>query len=508
MAKLKVVHYINQFFAQIGGEEKADYPVELRVGEIVGPGMALTQNFKDDAEIIATIICGDSYFNENLESAKAEILAMVKEQAPDVFIAGPAFNAGRYGVACGTIAAAVQEELGIPSLTGMYVENPGADMFKNQVYMVSTKNSAAGMRDAVKKMAPLAVKLGKGEPIGASAEEGYMPNGVRVNFFEKERGSKRAVDMLLKKLADKPFVTEFPMPDFDRVEPNPAVKDLAHAKIALVTSGGIVPKGNPDHIESSSASHYGEYDIAGVMDLTEETYETAHGGYDPVYANEDSDRVLPVDVLRDMEKEGVIGGVDHVLASGQDINIMVFDTEVYSNTGGQSSKATKTGATAQFAAGGKETKKKDLAGIAMSYGYVYVAQIAMGADFNQTVKAIAEAEAYPGPSLIIAYAPCINHGIKKGMSKAQTEEQLAVECGYWNNFRFNPEAEKKFTLDSKEPKGDYQEFLNGEVRYNALMRANPEKAQRLFAQNEAEAMERYEYLKGLVNLYDGTAKED
>ena len=202
------------------------------------------------------------------------------------------------------------------------------------------------------------------------------------------------------------------------------------------------------------------------------------------------------------------GGVDHVLASGQDINIMVFDTEVYSNTGGQSSKATKTGATAQFAAGGKETKKKDLAGIAMSYGYVYVAQIAMGADFNQTVKAIAEAEAYPGPSLIIAYAPCINHGIKKGMSKAQTEEQLAVECGYWNNFRFNPQAEKKFTLDSKEPKGDYQEFLNGEVRYNALMRANPEKAQRLFAQNEAEAMERYEYLKGLVNLYDGTAKED
>lgn len=312
MAKLKVVHYINQFFAQIGGEEKADYPVELRVGEIVGPGMALTQNFKDDAEIIATIICGDSYFNENLESAKAEILAMVKEQAPDVFIAGPAFNAGRYGVACGTIAAAVQEELGIPSLTGMYVENPGADMFKNQVYMVSTKNSAAGMRDAVKKMAPLAVKLGKGEKIGSSAEEGYMPNGIRVNFFEKERGSQRAVKMLIKKLAGKPFETEFPMPDFDRVDPNPAVKDLAHAKIALVTSGGIVPKGNPDHIESSSASHYGEYDITGVTDLTEDTYETAHGGYDPVYANEDADRVLPVDVLRDMEKEGIIGELHHL----------------------------------------------------------------------------------------------------------------------------------------------------------------------------------------------------
>ena len=197
------------------------------------------------------------------------------------------------------------------------------------------------------------------------------------------------------------------------------------------------------------------------------------------------------------------GGVDHVLASGKDINIMVFDTEVYSNTGGQSSKATKTGATAQFTAGGKETKKKDLAGIAMSYGYVYVAQIAMGADFNQTVKAIAEAEAYPGPSLIIAYAPCINHGIKKGMSKAQTEEQLAVECGYWNNFRFNPAAEgNKFSLDSKEPKLDsYQEFLDGEVRYNALKRANPEKAEKLFAINEQEAKERYEYLKKLVTLY-------
>ena len=196
------------------------------------------------------------------------------------------------------------------------------------------------------------------------------------------------------------------------------------------------------------------------------------------------------------------GGVDHVLASGEDINVMVSDTEVYSNTGGQSSKATKTGATAQFAAGGKETKKKDLAGIAMSYGYVYVAQIAMGADYNQTVKAIAEAEAYPGPSLIIAYAPCINHGIKMGMSKAQTEEALAVECGYWNNFRFNPAAEgAKFTLDSKEPTGDYQAFLDGEVRYNALKRANPEKAEKLFAKNEAEAKERYDYLKKLVTLY-------
>ena len=199
------------------------------------------------------------------------------------------------------------------------------------------------------------------------------------------------------------------------------------------------------------------------------------------------------------------GGVDHVLASGKDTNVMVFDTEVYSNTGGQSSKATPTGAVAQFAAGGKETKKKDMASIAMSYGYVYVAQIAMGADYNQAVKAIAEAEAYPGPSLIIAYAPCINHGIKKGMSKAQTEEQLAVQTGYWHCFRFNPalaaEGKSAFTLDSKAPSGDYQEFLNGEVRYNSLKRANPAKAERLFGKNEQEAKDRYTYLNKLVKLY-------
>lgn len=305
---LKVVHYINQFFANIGGEEMAHVPAEVREG-VVGPGLAFQQAFGEEAEVVATIICGDSYFNENIDEAKKTILEMVKKYNPDIFIAGPAFNAGRYGVACGTIAQAVKDELNIPVLTGMYAENPGADMFKNSLYVVSTKNSAAGMRDAVKKMAPLALKLAKGEKIGASAEEGYMPNGKRVNFFEKERGSKRAVKMLLNKLRDKEFETEFPMPDFDRVAPNPAVKDVTKAKIALVTSGGIVPKGNPDHIESSSASKYGKYDIDGVMDLTEETFATAHGGYDPVYANLDPDRVLPVDILREFEKEGKIGSL-------------------------------------------------------------------------------------------------------------------------------------------------------------------------------------------------------
>ena len=198
------------------------------------------------------------------------------------------------------------------------------------------------------------------------------------------------------------------------------------------------------------------------------------------------------------------GGLDHVLASGKDINVMVFDTEVYSNTGGQSSKSTPTGAVAQFAAGGKETGKKDLPGIAMSYGYVYVAHINMGGDMQQTVKAIAEAEAYPGPSLIIAYAPCINHGIKKGMAKAMTEEKLALQTGYWNNFRYNPlGGDKKFTLDSKEPDfTGYQDFLKGEVRYLSLGLKNPERAKALDEKNQAESQARYEHLKKLIDLYN------
>lgn len=300
----RVVHYINQFFAGIGGEEMAHVEPERRDG-FVGPGMAFQQTWKGEAEIVETIVCGDSYFAEHEKEAKAQILEWVSEIKPDFFIAGPAFNAGRYGYACANICTAVQE-LGVPVLTGMYGENPGADL-KEKVLIVATANNAAGMRKSVPVMAKLALKIMKGEKIGASCEEGYMPNGVRCNFFEKERGSARAVKMLLDKLADKPFTTEYPMPSFDRVAPNPAIEDLSKATIALCTSGGIVPKGNPDHIESSSASHYGEYSIAGVEKLTEETYETAHGGYDPVYANEDPNRVLPVDVMREFEREGRIG---------------------------------------------------------------------------------------------------------------------------------------------------------------------------------------------------------
>lgn len=305
---IKIVHYINQFYGGIGGEEKADYKVEVREGK-VGPGLGLEGLFRGEAKIIATIICGDSYFNENIEEAKKEILDIVKKYNPDVFIAGPAFNAGRYGVACGAVCEAVSKELDIKTLTGMYPENPGADMYKKSVYIIETKNSAAGMRQALPAMAGLAIKMAKNETIGGFKEEGYIERGIRVNYFSDKRGSERAAELLSKKLKGEEFETEFKMPVFDKVEPNKKVDDLRTAKIALVTSGGIVPKGNPDHIESSSASKYGKYDITGVEDLTADTYETAHGGYDPTYANSDADRVLPVDVLRKMEKEGRIGSL-------------------------------------------------------------------------------------------------------------------------------------------------------------------------------------------------------
>ena len=301
MNKIKVVHYINQFFSGIGGEEKADIRPEFK-NEIVGPGSALQKQFGDEAEIIGTVISGDSYFNENLDEATKEILEMVKAQKPDLFIAGPAFNAGRYGAACGAIAKAVKEELGIPVVTAMYIENPGADMFKKDLHIVSTSNSAAGMRKAIKPLANLALKLAKNETIGSPAEEGYLERGIRKNYFAEKIGAERAVDMLVSKLKNEEFVTEYPMPVFDNVEPGAAIKDLSKAKIALVTSGGMVPSGNPDRIEASSASKYGRYEIENMG-------ETAHGGFDPTYANDNPNVVVPADALKELAAEGVIGSI-------------------------------------------------------------------------------------------------------------------------------------------------------------------------------------------------------
>ncbi len=308
MSKFRVVHYLNQFFGQVGGEDKANIPPFTKEGP-VGPGMALQGILGDDAEIVATVICGDSWFNENIEAAKAQVLELIAGYKPDLVIAGPAFNAGRYGMACGAVAEAVSQNLGIPVISGIYPENPGLEMYRRHAMFVKTGDSAASMRTALPAMGKLALKVLKGEELGAPEEEGYIPRGIRQNIVTEKRGSQRAVEMLLAKLRGEEYKTEYPMPQFDRVAPNPALRDVTKAKIALVTSGGIVPKGNPDHIESSSASKYGKYSLEGVTDLTAETHATAHGGYDPVYANADADRVLPVDVLRELEQEGKIGSL-------------------------------------------------------------------------------------------------------------------------------------------------------------------------------------------------------
>lgn len=299
----RIVHYINQFFAGIGGEEKAGIEPESRSGA-VGPGMAFKAVFGNDAEIVGTVICGDGYFAENMDEAGEKILKMIAAFEPDAVIAGPAFNAGRYGTACGAVSEAVGKNLGIPVVTGMYPENPGVDMFRKNVYIVETSDSARGIKNAVPAMAKLIIKSLKTGSLGSPSEEGYIERGVRVNRFHEKNGAARAVEMLVKKLNGEEFITEYPMPVFDRVAPAEAIKDMKNTVIALVTSGGIVPKGNPDHIEASSATKYGTYNIAGVQSAAEVAYATAHGGYDPTYANADPNRVLPIDVLREMERAG------------------------------------------------------------------------------------------------------------------------------------------------------------------------------------------------------------
>ncbi len=305
MDKKRIVVYLNQFFGQIGGEDKADTPPQS-AAKAVGPGVGLQALLPEDCAIVGTIICGDGYFNENLEEASAAVRQMLEEFAPQVVVAGPAFNAGRYGMACGMVGK-IASDMGIPAVSGMYPENPGVETYRQYLYIVETGNSAASMRTALPAMAKLAGKLATGQPIGSPAEEGYLSRGIRQNVFVEKRGSERAIDLLLKKLKGEPYETEYPIPHFDRVEPAEAIADLSKVTVALVTSGGIVPKGNPDRIEASSASRYGKYSIKDLDTLTAEAFETAHGGYDPVYANEDPNRVVPVDALRQLEQEGKIG---------------------------------------------------------------------------------------------------------------------------------------------------------------------------------------------------------
>lgn len=329
--KFKVLYYVNQFFGQVGGEEQAGIAPVFKE-ETVGPALGFNGLLQDEGEVIGTIICGDNYFNENKEEALEFIMKVIKEKNPDIVVAGPAFNAGRYGMACAGVANAVVDELNIPVVTGMYEENPGLDACKSKAIVASTANSAAGMRKALPVMASITKKIAKKEELGLPEEEGYIPQGKRLTVFADKRGSQRAVEMLLARFNNEEFETELPMPVFDKVDPAPAIKDLGKATIALVTSGGMVPLGNPDRIQSASAQKWGKYDVSGRDALTGE-YCTIHGGFDPVYANEIPDRVAPLDLLKEYEKEGVIGNVHQYFytttGTGTSVgNSIIFGTEI------------------------------------------------------------------------------------------------------------------------------------------------------------------------------------
>lgn len=309
MAKIRALHYLNQFFAGLGGEEQAGLPPQWFDGAR-GPGLLL-ERLVPEIEIVATIAAGDNYMAEDLAAVSAEITALIAANPAaqaDVLIAGPAFNAGRYGMACASVCDVAQSRLQIPALTAMYDENPAVEAFRKRVTMVRSDTDVMGMRPAVEALARAALKLSRGEAIDPDID-GTILKGLRENVFDGHSGAVRALDMLLKKLDGADFVTEYPMPDFDRVPPAPAVANVANARVALVTSGGIVPRGNPDHIEAASASKYGAYSLEGVDCLRAETHQSVHGGYDNTYANDDPNRVLPLDVIRDLEREGRIGSL-------------------------------------------------------------------------------------------------------------------------------------------------------------------------------------------------------
>lgn len=303
---LRVVHYLNQFFGGIGGENKAHVGPQISEGPI-GPGRAIQNVLGDQGEVVATVICGDNYFAENIEEASEEVLQLLSPYQPDVVIAGPAFDAGRYGIACGAVCQAVQNQLGIPTVTGMYKENPGLDLFRKDVYIIQTADSIRVMTEAISKIVSMACRLATNQHIGTPSEEGYFPRGLLVNEISDQTGAERVIAMLLKKLRGQPFESEVPRPTYDRIEPAPGIKDIRSATIALVTDGGLVFKGNPDKIEIRTATRFGKYDIKGIDTLNPEDYEVNHLGYDSVFVAQDPNRLVPVDVMRDLEKEGVIG---------------------------------------------------------------------------------------------------------------------------------------------------------------------------------------------------------
>ncbi len=302
----KCIHYINQFFAGIGGEEKADYEPEIVEG-VVGPGMALEKSL--DAEITHTIICGDNYMGTHEDEAIEKILKFMEDKEFDMFVAGPTFQAGRYGFAAGRICKAVKEKFKVPVYSSMHEENPGVNMFKSDIIIFKGGRSAASMRKDVKNIAKYANKVINGEKLLPAEDEGYYGRGIRHQYWleDKTPASKRGVDMLIKKLNGEEFTTELVVPNKDIVPIAKAIKDLKSAKIALITTGGIVPVENPDRIQSASATRWGKYDISNMDRLEAGKFKTIHAGFDPAAANADPNVIMPIDVMKEMLNQGLYG---------------------------------------------------------------------------------------------------------------------------------------------------------------------------------------------------------
>ena len=308
----KAILYLNQFFGQVGGEDEADFAPEIREGQ-VGAAMALNANLSGVAEVTHTIICGDNFMGSNTEEAIETILKQLEGKEFDIFFAGPAFRAGRYGAACGHIGKAVKEKFGVPVITSMNDENPGVQMFHKDLYIFKGAASAAGMRKDMKAMADFGTKILHGEELLPAAEEGYFPRGIRKQIWREDMkpAKDRVIDMLLKKAHGEEFVTELPIPELDIIPIAPPIGDLSKARIAIVNTGGIVPIDNPDGIQSASATRWGKYDVEGVERLEGGVYKTIHAGFDPAAADADPNIIVPIDAMRQYEKEGKIGELYH-----------------------------------------------------------------------------------------------------------------------------------------------------------------------------------------------------
>ncbi len=306
--KVRVVHYLNQFFGGLGGEEQANLPVQVKPGA-VGPGRALQQALGDQAQIVATIIAGDNYFVEETQASSRAVLEALEQHRPQVVVAGPAFDAGRYGLACALMCKLAQER-GIPAVTAMTPDNTGIITYRRDVIAVPTGNNPAEMLAIMRKLAPLALKLGKGQELGPAHEEGYMPRGIRRPIVREKIGAARAVDMLEARLQGKPFVSEVFIRQYDIVSPPPPIRSLKDRTIALITSGGMVPKGNPDRLGSARAEAAYRYNIAGLRQLRVGEWESVHGGFNTRWLNtKDPEYALPLSTVRDLEAEGIIGKV-------------------------------------------------------------------------------------------------------------------------------------------------------------------------------------------------------